>query len=231
MAPLIISFDGNIGSGKSTIVKYFQDNFQGFLNKGNKGNDLKLCFLQEPVHIWETIKDRNGQNAIQKFYADNEKYAFPFQMMAYISRLSIFKKALTEEYDIIITERSVFTDRNVFAKMLYEAKKMNEIEYQIYNKWFDEFADYVKNMKIVYIQTSPEICFDRIKKRSRTGEADIPLAYLTECHQFHERWLNDEAVLFIDGNVNVDTELASGNKIYEDIMERVYEFMNFTKKT
>jgi uridine kinase len=31
--PLIISIDGNIGSGKSTIIKYLQCNFENFLNK------------------------------------------------------------------------------------------------------------------------------------------------------------------------------------------------------
>ena len=38
-------------------------------------------------------------------------------MMAYISRLSLFRKALEEDYDVIISERSIFTDKNVFAQM------------------------------------------------------------------------------------------------------------------
>ena len=104
-----------------------------------------------------------------------------FKMMAYISRLSLFKEALSKDYDIIFTERSIFTDRNVFAKMLYKDKKINEIEYKIYNKWFDEFSDCVKKMKIVYIRTTPEISDNRVKKRARTGES-IPLSYLQNCH-------------------------------------------------
>lgn len=161
--PIIISFDGNIGSGKSSIVKYLQKNFEKFCNL--KTYHYKICFLQEPVHIWESIVDSNdGKNVIEKFYGDNEKYGFAFQMMAYISRLSLFKEALSKDYDIIFTERSIFTDRNVFAKMLYKDKKINEIEYKIYNKWFDELSDCVKKMKIVYIRTTPEICDNRVKK-------------------------------------------------------------------
>ena len=45
---------------------------------------------------------------------------------------------------VIISERCVFTDKNVFAKMLYESDKIDEIEYTIYTKWFDEFADETK---------------------------------------------------------------------------------------
>jgi len=146
MAPIIISFDGNIGSGKSSIVRYFEKNFAKFCNM--KTYHYNICFLQEPVSIWESIKDENGKNAIEKFYENNERYSFAFQMMAYISRLSLFKEALTKDYDIIFTERSMYTDKNVFAKMLYDNNKMDTIEYQIYLKWFDEFSETIKDLKI-----------------------------------------------------------------------------------
>ena len=53
MPPIIISFDGNIGSGKSTIVRYFENNFAKFCNM--KTYHYNICFLQEPVDIWGTI--------------------------------------------------------------------------------------------------------------------------------------------------------------------------------
>ena len=49
--------------------------------------------------------------------------------MTYISRLSLFKEALTKNYDIIITQRYMYTDKNVFAKMLYDNNKIDTIEY------------------------------------------------------------------------------------------------------
>ena len=36
-------------------------------------------------------------------------------MMAYISRLIILKKELKKDWDIIFTERCVYTDKNVFC--------------------------------------------------------------------------------------------------------------------
>ena len=75
--PIIISFDGNIGSGKSSAVQYFKQNFEKFCNL--KTHHYKVCFLDEPVEQWEFIIDvEDGKNAIQKFYENNEKYAFPF---------------------------------------------------------------------------------------------------------------------------------------------------------
>ena len=228
--PIIISFDGNIGSGKSSAVQYFKQNFEKFCNL--KTYHYKVCFLDEPVEQWEFIIDvQDGKNAIQKFYEDNEKYAFPFQMMAYISRLSLFKQALKQDYDIIFTERSMFTDKNVFAQMLYDSKKMNTIEFQIYLKWFDEFLETINTIKTVYIRTSPEICEKRVLKRARLGE-NIPLQYLKDCHHYHDKWLNEPEkieegnVLVIDGNEETNTSVFIENKYYEELMEKVFKFMN-----
>jgi len=228
-SPIIVSFDGNIGSGKSSIVKYFENNFEQFMKKN--GKPLKICFLQEPVQIWESIIDKDdNKNVIQKFYENNKAYAFTFQMMAYISRLAIFRKALTEDYDIIFTERSMFTDKNVFAKMLYDEKKLNHIEWQVYMKWFDEFSNIIKNIKTVYIRTTPEICDYRVKKRDREGE-NIPLEYLQNCHHYHDIWLNsldhieNGNVLIINGNEDTNTSIFIENIFYDEIIEKVARFI------
>tara|TARA_B100000902_G_scaffold399020_1_gene468007 strand:+ start:2969 stop:3658 length:690 start_codon:yes stop_codon:yes gene_type:complete len=228
MSPIIISFDGNIGSGKSSVVNYFEKNFEKYCNV--KTSNYKICFLQEPVKIWESIKDDNGKNAIEKFYENNERYSFAFQMMAYISRLSILKDALSKDYDIIITERSIYTDKNVFAKMLYDSNKMDSIEYQIYLKWFDEFAEIIKYIKIIYIRTNPEICDLRVKKRNRAGEI-IPLEYLINCHNYHDNWLNDPEkiesgkTLIIDGNEEINTDKFTDNNYYDELMDKVFNFI------
>jgi deoxyadenosine/deoxycytidine kinase len=227
--PIIISFDGNIGSGKSSAVQYFKKNFEKFCNL--KTFNYNVCFLDEPVEQWENIIDHeDGKNAIQKFYENNEKYAFPFQMMAYISRLNILKQALKKNYDIIFTERSMYTDKYVFAQMLYDNNKMNNVEYQIYLKWFDEFLETINNIKTVYIRTIPEICEKRVLKRARLGE-NIPLQYLKDCHYYHDKWLNEPSkieqrnVLVIDGNEETNTSVFIENNYYDNLMEKVFKFM------
>tara|TARA_Y100000389_G_C17420136_1_gene496227 strand:- start:207 stop:902 length:696 start_codon:yes stop_codon:yes gene_type:complete len=229
MPPIILSFDGNIGSGKSSIVKYFEKNFENYCNK--KNNNYKICFIQEPVKEWENIIDiESKENIIEKFYKDNEKYSFSFQMMAYITRLSSLKKAIKSDYDIIVTERSIFTDKNVFAKMLFLQKKMNDIEWQVYNLWFDEFAEIIKDIKTIYIKTSPDICQNRIIKRNRLGE-NISYKYLSDCHYYHEIWLNDinkienGNILVINGNTETNTSIFINNSYYDDLMNNVYTFM------
>jgi deoxycitidine kinase/deoxyguanosine kinase len=53
--------------------------------------------------------------------------------------------------------------------------------------------------RFVYLQTNPEISLERIKKRSRDGESNIPLDYLKALHERHESWLSSEDnVLYLD---------------------------------
>ena len=106
----IISIEGNIGSGKSTILKSL---------KKHLCNNNNIIFIQEPVDQWENIKDKEGNTILKKFYENQKEYSFAFQMMAYISRLSVLKIAIENNPEaIIITERCLNTDRFVFAKML-----------------------------------------------------------------------------------------------------------------
>ena len=86
-------------------------------------------------------------------------------------------------------------------------------------------------MKIVYIRTTPQISDNRVKKRARTGES-IPLSYLQKCHYFHDIWLysfdNVEKgnVLVIDGNEETNTSIFIENKYYDNLMEKVFNFMS-----
>ena len=201
----IVSIEGNIGSGKSTLLENLRNHFN---------ENSCVIFLREPVDDWEKIKDNQGNTMLKKFYADQEKYSFAFQMMAYISRLKILRdviKKITEnqskEY-IIITERSLYTDKYVFAKMLHDQGKIEDVCYQIYLNWFDEFAKDFPIDYSVYVNTEPQICYNRIHKRAREGEEVIPLAYLQECHNYHEEFLDNEKgiktnKLVLDGNVNI----------------------------
>jgi deoxyadenosine/deoxycytidine kinase len=181
-SPVIISIEGNIGSGKSTLLEQLRTKYK---------NNKQIVFINEPVDEWDTIKDEDGQTILSKFYKNQSKYAFSFQMMAYISRLQAMKQAIEQnpESSIFITERSLYTDKHVFALMLYRNDKIEEVNFEIYNKWFEYFAkDYPIN-KMIYVKTAPEKCLERINKRSRNGESIIELEYLKTCDVHHEEMI------------------------------------------
>ena len=198
----IISIDGNIGSGKSTLMGKLKTYFT---------NNKNVVFLKEPVDEWETITDENGTTILEKFYGDSSKYGFSFQIMAYISRLDVIRKEIKKNPNaIFISERSLFTDKLVFAKMLFDSGNIELVNYKIYLKWFDTFAEDFPVSKVIYVNTKPEICHQRIIKRSRTGESNIPLDYLQNCHKYHNNMLDKNSEdcickdqLILNGNIDI----------------------------
>ena len=63
----IFSVEGNIGSGKSTLVKMLKNSLKTIKN-------TNVIYLPEPVSVWESIKAKDGKNAIEKYYENPEKY-------------------------------------------------------------------------------------------------------------------------------------------------------------
>lgn len=192
----IISIEGNIGSGKSTLLKRISE-----INSN-------VVTLQEPVDVWNSIKDENGKTILELYYADQKKWAFAFQMMAFITRAKKLREAVENNPGkVIVTERSVFTDKNIFAMMLHDSGIIDEVEYSIYIHWFNELTRGIQVDRIVYVRTEPTECEFRIKCRNRTGET-IPLEYLASCHDYHEKWLRywDEKII-LDGSLTTEQML------------------------
>ena len=123
--PHIFFVEGNIGTGKSTflsmIEKFYPDRCQ---------------VIYEPLDIWIDFKDNSGKNILAYFYEDPKRYAYTFQSIAFISRISKLKE-IDNTKEFIFIERSIWADKNVFAKNCFETGCLNDIEYMLYNKWFD----------------------------------------------------------------------------------------------
>ena len=232
---VIVSFDGNIGSGKSTTgIEYEQyvkarmrisetDGVNSIFPTITSFED-EICFLDEPVEEWNKVCDKDGVNILTNLYKDIRANAFKFQMMAYISRLALLRNAIKNpKTKLIITERSVETDRNVFAKMLYDAGDISHDEFQIYTMWFDEFLTDVQLSGIVYIHASPSVCIDRIKQRSRPGEI-IQSDYIQRCHEYHENWIHTKKCPLLELPANED--VIGTPRLLSERMGKITEFIS-----
>jgi|TARA_B100001175_G_C19428386_1_gene599875 deoxyadenosine/deoxycytidine kinase len=199
--PIIISLEGNIGAGKST----FLDNLESHL-----GKQSGWVFLREPVHIWDQIRDQNGETILSKFYANPDKYAFSFQIMAYTTRLHELKRVLKENPGCIgvICERSLDADKHIFAKMLHADGLIDDVMYDIYERYFSEYEGDLTLNGMIYVEAEPEVCFQRVAKRSRDGESNIALDYLQKCHEYHCKWIQHTETQVLTLNVNDDVEVS-----------------------
>jgi deoxyadenosine/deoxycytidine kinase len=213
--PTIVSIEGNIGSGKTTA----KDKFKQYILKANGWNS-SIAFVDEPTDEWNTIQDENGVPILVNLYSDLKRFAFRFQMMAYISRLKKLRDAAKDpKIKIIVTERCLITDAHVFAKMLYDSKHIEEDEYQIYTRWFDEFAKEVEPSCIVYFKASGEVCMKRIKQRNRDGEQAMQHEYLERCNNYHNDWL------ITDSKNLIPVLVLNANEENCDYSEDIYKYI------
>jgi len=222
MTPTIISIEGNIGSGKTTILNRLKTEFL------NKQTQKKILFLREPVDIWETVKDNQNETILSKFYKNPKKHAFAFQVMAFSTRLTILREAIQQNPDveIILCERSLDADKEIFAKMLHDDGVIEDTDYQIYNMFYNEITKQpeVKQLSgVIYINAEPEVSFERTKIRARDGESTITLGYLKECHAYHEKWIGDKKQA--DLNYPVLNINANG-LISEEQINSIFEFIH-----
>ena len=189
--PVIISLEGNIGSGKTTLLKQIAR-----LCEINNRRDILV--IPEPTSEWDKVGTREG-SILNLFYKNRSKYAFAFQTLVCTTIRSTLKKAIHDNPHIeyIIMERSLDSSRFVFARMLASDGSMTPLEHQVYESLFlDQTQKWMKPSKMIYVETEPQICIERIRQRankliqrgfkSREGERFIDAEYLSNCASQHE---------------------------------------------
>ncbi|QIH04850.1 thymidine kinase [Dasineura jujubifolia toursvirus 2a] len=159
------TIEGNIGAGKSTLIKCLEKNF--------------ICF-QEPVDQWTLLGE---------FYKNQKQFAFPFQMQVLISQFNQFKSMETIENKYIFIERSPWISKEVFIKLLNEKGCWNESNEHCYNSLYKNMDKHIDTM--FFLDISPEQCFERVRQRNRFEEMDLQLDYLISLDNTYKRVLNN----------------------------------------
>ena len=217
MSHIIISLDGNIGAGKSTLLQEIR----------NKLHDIVI--VDEPVGQWTSLKNAKGKSLLELFYEDKNRWSYTFQNCALLTRLKNIQKAV-ENIDttisspqVIITERSVLTDKHVFAEMLYDAGNIDPLEWELYESWFNVFGKKYPVRAIIYVSTSSGTSKDRINTRNRSGEESIDLEYLDAVDKQHKKWIKNT-------NIPVLTLSTEADIPVEENLERIRLFVDVLKQ-
>ena len=180
----IVSLEGNIGCGKTTMWNYLKHQY---------ASTAEVSFLREPVDLWQTsIRNAEGTSLFQLYLNDPKKYGFPFQLMVRLTRINLLQKQIKEmpNAKVIVCERSLQADEYVFAKMLHDQGFIDDVSFQVYSMLCKSLTEIPSLSIIIYLRATPEVCLRRIARRGRPGEAEgISLEYLKDCHSYHEDWI------------------------------------------
>lgn len=215
MSPIIISLDGNIGAGKSTLLAEIR----------NRLHDVHI--VDEPVGQWTALKNAEGKNLLELFYEDKKRWAYTFQNCAILTRLKNIQDAV-ENLDstlkgpqVIITERSVLTDKHVFAEMLYDGGDIDPLEWELYESWFNIFGKKYPVRGIVYISTSASTSKERIQVRNRLGEDRIGMDYLDALDMQHKKWVENTNIPVLTLSTEVDVPVEKNIEEIKQFIEKL----------
>jgi deoxyadenosine/deoxycytidine kinase len=186
---MIISLDGNIGAGKTTLLQAIQIAMP----------DVEVVL--EPGDSWTSRVDADGKSLLALFYEDQRRWAYTFQTCALMTRM----RALREAKGLVITERSVLTDRFVFAKMLRDSGAMTDVEWTLYCRLWDQFAAELPVSAVIYLTTGVGTSAERIVKRGRVGET-MSLDYLATLDAAHQQWIEGAEVPVLRLSTEPDTD-------------------------
>jgi len=164
-----IAVAGNIGVGKSTLVKLLSE-------------ELAWTPFYEPVTENPYLPD---------FYNDMQTWGFHSQVYFLMRRLRIHRK-LMDMNTSVIQDRSVYEDAEIFAHNLYLQDAISERDYQTYRELYQVLVEFLPPPDLViYLRASVSTLLDRIAIRNRDYESTISADYLTDLNNLYERWVED----------------------------------------
>ncbi|XP_061448973.1 deoxyguanosine kinase, mitochondrial isoform X2 [Rhineura floridana] len=193
-----LAIEGNI-VGKSTFVRVLRKAFP------------EWHMTPEPVSKWQKVRaafphqaspSQNVGNLLQMVYQEPLRWSYTFQTYSCLSRLKAQLQSLSEKppktwKPVQVFERSVYSDRYIFAKNLFEIGHLAEIEWTIYQDWhtflLQAFGDWLHLHGFLYLRAPPEICMERLRRRARPEEKEVQLRYLEQLHTQHENWLVEKS--------------------------------------
>ena len=164
-----IAVAGNIGVGKSTLVRLLSDS-------------LDWAPFYEPVSENPYLED---------FYDDMQVWGFHSQIYFLMRRLRIHRKLMDVD-NSVIQDRSVYEDAEIFAHNLYLQDAINERDYDTYRELYQVLVEFLPPPDLViYLRASVSTLLDRIAMRDRSYERTISAAYLADLNELYESWVHD----------------------------------------
>ncbi|KAK2837248.1 hypothetical protein Q5P01_014460 [Channa striata] len=238
-----VSIEGNIAVGKSTFARLLQ----------SASPDWEV--VAEPVSKWQNIESGTVKgmsaapqttvsNLLQMMYQDPQRWSYTFQTYSCMSRLRTqlqpppARLLSAQGTPVQVYERSVYSDRYIFALNMFELGCINLTEWAVYQDWHsllvEQFGQQVELEGIIYLRAPPEKCMERLERRGRAEEKGVKLDYLDKLHIQHERWLVEKStemhfeklkhipVLQLDASV----EFQSDPEAREQFITKVKNFFN-----
>jgi len=194
-----IAIAGNIGSGKSSL----------------------LDFLTSTYDVSSFYEPNDDNPYLPDFYKDMRRWAFQSQLFFLSNKFRIHQEA-DRTTGVVIQDRTIFEDAEIFATALHQMKKIDKRDWQTYWGFYQTILDAIQPPDLmIYLSCPMRTLRKRIRIRGRKMEQDIPLSYLKRLERLYESWIAHytlgEVLVLESNSLNFVDDLIDR----QDVRERI----------
>jgi len=157
---------------------------------------------------------------LDAFYADMRRWAFHLQIYFLSER---FKAQVTigDSLGAFIQDRTIYEDREIFARTLHEQGDMTRVDFENYTALFDCMVSFLRKPDLIlYLKANPETLMERIARRGRESEKSITLEYLSRLGRAYDEWMERAAGLYEVKVLDTDRIALQGpTAAFQDLVE------------
>ena len=213
----IFSIEGNIGSGKTTVIHHLQRLY---------GDQVIL--VEEPVKDWQNLE---GENLLDKKNKDLNRWGYSFEAYVLITKMNELTKVAFNDKKIILIERCMLTDK-VFFDLNVENGLSNPMEEAMFKNLYEFLSNnvYPKLSGIIYLDTPVDECIHRMILRGRKEEKSITKEYLQQLDDNFKKVIKDSGIPYLKLNGLYDLNSDLG-KIDHELMDFIQSNMGNNAST
>ena len=179
---------GNIGSGKSLLLETI-----------HRYND-NWTVAREQVKVWSGEEDFSPGKRRNFLHTGVHRGGLEFvrlQQAALVGQFKSLQPYLKFESCLetpFVQERDLYSSV-IFSRAAALIGKLDQVDVDVIQYTAETLLsvnkDLLKPDLIIYIESDPKVCLERVKNRRRRGEEVVDIRYLVALHESHTQWKKD----------------------------------------
>lgn len=162
-----IAVAGNMGVGKTSLVQF-------------------LCEEYGFTPVYEPYADNPY---LDDFYAEMDRWAFHSQLW-FLTHKFRLHLTLNDSVDAVVQDRTIYEDAEIFATNLHRTGRISDRDWRTYQDLYQGMRRALRPPDLmIYLQCSVRAIRQRIRRRGRPSEQNVPLDYIRRLNRLYEAWM------------------------------------------
>ena len=164
--PGYIAIAGNIGAGKTELTG----------------------FLCERYDLSPFVEPNDTNPYLADFYADMKAWGFQSQLWFLVQKYRLHLE-MAREQRVVVQDRTLFEDAEIFARNLHRQRCISRRDFDTYWALYETVLQTVPPPRLmIQLRCPVRTLRQRIARRGRAMEQDMPVTYLRRLNQLYEQW-------------------------------------------